>query len=126
MTTKRGINIGSVFIIDDLVRPPLSVDQEAFLGTISQTIMKHMETTSEAEERKKVMRLSHGMNAFVEGKTKLVLDDTMYKLGLVPKSHTGSDPKQDARSRSTMGRSSKDPVSLVTQRSAGKPLLNRL
>ena len=126
MTTKRGINIGSVFIIDDVVRPPLSVDQEAFLGIISQTIMKHMETTSEAEERKKVLRLSHGMNAFVEGKAKLVLDDKLYKLGLVPKSRAGSDPKQDARSRSIVGRSSKDPVSLVTQRSAGKPLLNRV
>ena len=126
MTTKRGINIGSIFIIDDVVRPPLSVDQEAFLGTISQTIMKHMETTSEAEERKKVLRLSHGMNAFVEGKKDLVLDDMIYKLGLGPKSRTGSDPKQDARSRSIVGRSSKDPVSLVTQRSAGKPLLNPL
>ena len=102
------------------------MDQEAFLGTISQTIMKHMETTSEAEERKKVLRLSHGMNAFVEGKKDLVLDDMIYKLGLVPKSRTGSDPKQDARSRSIVGRSSKDPVSLVTQRSAGKPLLNPL
>ena len=87
--------------------------------------MKHMETTSEAEERKKVMRLSHGMNAFVEGKTKLVLDDKTYISGLDPKSRTGSDPKQDARSRSIVARSSKDPVSLVTQRSAGKPLLSR-
>lgn len=109
-----------------MVRPPLSVDQEAFLGTISQTVMRHMETASEAEERKKVLRLSHGMNAFVEGKTKLVLDDKMYKLGLGPKSRTGSDPKQDARSRSLGGRSSKDPVSLVTQRSAGKSFLNSL
>ena len=102
------------------------MDQEAFLGTISQTIMRHMETTSEAEERKKVLRLSHGMNAFVEGKTKLVLDDTMHKLGLGPNSRTCSDPRQDARSRSIVGRSNKDPVSLVTQRAAGKPLLNRL
>ncbi len=109
-----------------MVRPPLSVDHEAFLGTISQTIMKHMETTSEAEERKKVMRLSYGMNAFVEGKTKLVLDDTMYKLGLGLNPRTYSDPKQDARSRSIVSRSFKDPVSLVTQRAAGKPLLNRL
>ena len=102
------------------------MDQEAFLGTISQTIMKHMETTSEAEERKKVLRLSHGMNAFVEGRTKLVLDDKMYKLTIGPKSRTGSDPKQDTRSRSIVGRSSKDPVSLVTQRATGKSLLNWL
>ena len=125
MTTKRGINIGSIFIIDDVVRPPLSLDQESFLGTISQTIMRHMETTSEAEERKKVMRLSHGMNAFVEGKTKLLLDDKTHKLGLGPKSRTGSEPQQDIRSRSIAARSSKDPVSLVTQRSAGKLLLSR-
>lgn len=60
LTTKKGVNIGSLFILDDVVRPPLSADQETFLGTIAQTVMKHIEITSEAEERKKVMRMSLG------------------------------------------------------------------
>ena len=75
LTTKRGINIGSVFIIDDVVREPLNIDQEKFLGTIAQTIIGHMALASEAEERKKVMRLSLGMNAFVERKARALPED---------------------------------------------------
>ena len=69
LTTKKGINIGSLFILDDTIRPHLTLEQEEFLGTMAQIIMKHMEVTSEAEERKKVMRMSMGLNAFVEGKS---------------------------------------------------------
>ena len=69
LTTKRGVNIGSLFILDDTVRPCLKPEQEEFLGTIAQIVMKHMEITSEAEERKKVMRMSMGLNAFVEGQS---------------------------------------------------------
>lgn len=88
LTTKRGVNIGSLFILDDVVRPRLSHDHEQFLATIAETVMKHMEITKEAEERKKVMRLSLGMNAFVEGKSRLVLDDLALRMGMAPKDHT--------------------------------------
>ncbi|KAK3178063.1 hypothetical protein OEA41_000195 [Lepraria neglecta] len=117
LTTRRGINIGSLFVVDDVVRPSLNADQEAFLGTIAQTIMKHMETSREAEERKKVMRLSHGMNAFVKGKSRMLLDPTMPKMGLVSRPRASSPGRTDIRSRSLMGRSSKDPISLAAQRS---------
>ncbi len=71
LTTRKGINIGSLFILDDKTRPQLTLEQEEFLGTMAQTVMKHMEITSEAEERKKVTRMSMGLNAFVEGKSQL-------------------------------------------------------
>ncbi|KAL9126797.1 MAG: hypothetical protein Q9217_004210 [Psora testacea] len=77
LTTKRGINIGSVFVMDDIERSHLDVVQETFLGTMAQVIMKHMEITAEAEEHKKVMRLSMGMNAFVEGRSRLSYDITV-------------------------------------------------
>ena len=109
-----------MYIVDDKPRPHLTADQEAFLGTIAQTVMNHMEMSREAEERKKIMRLSHGMNAFVEGKTRLFVDDLMLSTGLIPKPRAGSDGKTDMRNRSLPGRSSKDPVSLVAQRSIGK------
>ena len=79
-----------------------------------------METSREAEERKKVMRLSHGMNAFVEGKSRMLMDPTMPKMGLVSRPRASSTGRTDIRSRSLMGRSSKDPVSLAAQRSVGK------
>lgn len=69
LTTKKGINIGSLFILDDVVRPHLTEDQEEFLGSIAQIVMKHFETTREAEERRKVMRMSMGLSSFVEGRS---------------------------------------------------------
>lgn len=92
LTTKKGVNIGSLFILDDVVRPRLSNDHELFLATIAQTVMKQMEITMEADERKKVMRLSLGMNAFVEGKSRLVLnDDLTHKTAMAPKDRSNSD-----------------------------------
>ena len=69
ITTKDGINIGSLFILDDKVRPRLLPAQEKFLGTIAATIMGHLEVNREAEERRKVLRMAKGLNAFVEGKS---------------------------------------------------------
>ncbi|CAD6578204.1 MAG: hypothetical protein ASARMPRED_008641 [Alectoria sarmentosa] len=91
LTTKKGVNIGSLFILDDVARPQLGADHALFLATIAQTVMKHMEITMEAEERKKVMRLSLGMNAFVEGKSRLVLDDLTHKTGMAHKDRSHSD-----------------------------------
>ncbi|MCJ1399585.1 hypothetical protein MMC11_002787 [Xylographa trunciseda] len=68
LTTKRGVNIGSLFILDDIVRPPLNREQRRFLGTIAKTIMGHLEITREAKKRKNGIRMSKGLNAFVEGK----------------------------------------------------------
>ena len=68
MTTIKGINIGSLFILDTIVRPPLNSDQQDLLGSIAQIVMKHLEVSREAEERKKAMSFSQGLNAFVEGK----------------------------------------------------------
>ena len=76
LTTKRGINIGSLFVLDDKARPPLTDGQVDLIGTLALSIMKHMELSSEAEERKKILRLSMGMNAFVEGKHQIVPDLT--------------------------------------------------
>lgn len=91
LTTKTGVNIGSLFVLDDVVRPRLSDDHELFLATIAQTIMKHMEIAMEAEERKKVVRLALGMNAFVEGKSWLVLDDLAHKTGMTPIDRSSGD-----------------------------------
>ncbi|KAL8770511.1 MAG: hypothetical protein Q9209_003767 [Squamulea sp. 1 TL-2023] len=68
LTTKNGVNIGSLFILDTTVRPNLTLNQERFLGSIAATIMGHMEVNREAEERSKVLRMAKGLNAFVEGK----------------------------------------------------------
>lgn len=131
LTTKKGINIGSLFIIDDVVRNSLTADQEQFLGTIAQTIMMHMETVAEAEERKKVMRLSLGMNAFVEGRSRLNTDEAGQDISHVLKKSINNversphKTRSDSGSRSVRGSSgagSRDPVLLARQRRSGKLL----
>ena len=109
LTTKKGVNIGSLFILDDVARPQLSPFHQQFLATIAQTVMKHLEITKEAEERKKVMRLSLGMNAFVEGKSRLVLDSSVHKAGQAPGDLTNSDggPRKKRTDSGNKSRTSK-------------------
>lgn len=78
-----------------------------------------METASEAEERRKVMRFSYGMNAFVEGKTSLAPEDMMTEVGRGTKDRAGSIEKAKARGKTSPSRSAKDPVSLLAQRASG-------
>ena len=89
------MNIGSLFIIDDKPRPQLSASQEEFLGTIATTVMKHMEINSEADERKRAMRMSSGLNAFVEGKSRFDLEDYTFDTAVLNSRHV---KKRDRRS----------------------------
>lgn len=75
LTTRNGINIGALCLLDDKPRAVLTADQREFMTTISQTIMRHLEMNREAEERKKGTRMSRGLNAFVEGKTWLAPEE---------------------------------------------------
>lgn len=125
LTTKKGINIGSLFIIDNEVREPLNTNQELFLGTVASTVMKHMETTSEAVERKKVTRLSLGMNAFVEGKSRINING-MGQDHIPGLAKTVSSPEKPPRkkgsqtgSRSLRGSTSRNPLPVARLRSDG-------
>ncbi len=128
LTTKKGINIGSLFIIDDVVRDLLTADQEQFLGTIAQTIMIHMETAAEAEERKKVMKLSLAMNAFVEGRSRLGPDEVGQdnrRIGKKTANNAERSPhekRSDSGSRSMRGSYAagiRDSMSLARRRRSG-------
>ena len=67
LTTNRGINIGSLFVIDDQVRPDLTEDQRIFMTVMSRNVMAHMELGREAEERRRGQTMSRGLARFVEG-----------------------------------------------------------
>lgn len=107
LTTKRDVNIGSLFIIDDQPRARLSADQEEFLGTIARTIMKHMEINSEAEERKRAMRMSRGLNAFVEGKSRFDIEDHTFDTSVVNSRH--GLKKRESRPRVMRSSDSQEP-----------------
>src|SRR4051794_33317510 len=42
LVTKRGIPIGSLFVVDDRVWQGLSKDNINFMGTMAETIMRHL------------------------------------------------------------------------------------
>ena len=81
LTNKKGINIGSLFILDDVERPHLTENEVEVLGTLAQTAMNHLESTAEAKEKQKIQRLSLGLNAFVEGRHNLTVEHMQDQTG---------------------------------------------
>ncbi|KAJ9654977.1 hypothetical protein H2201_008903 [Coniosporium apollinis] len=64
--TKRGVNIGSLFAIDDKVREPLSESKLSFLSVMADNIMTHLETAKERDERKRALHMNMCLAAFVD------------------------------------------------------------
>lgn len=104
LTTNKGINIGSLFILDNVVRPPLTENQQLFLGSVAQIIMKHMEMSREAKERRKVMRMSRGLNAFVEGKSHLTNEEHLPGSSSVGQGEERVNSQNKSVNSSTSGR----------------------
>jgi len=76
LITKRGIPIGSLFVVDSREWPNgLSHDEINFMGTMAATIMKHMEMCREVEEHRRGMKMSRGLASFVEGRSQLIEAD---------------------------------------------------
>jgi hypothetical protein len=75
LITKRGIPIGSLFVVDDQAGLPLSREKIHFMGTMAVTIMKHMEMAREVEEHRRGMKMSRGLASFVEGRAELAEAD---------------------------------------------------
>lgn len=72
LITKRGIPIGSLFIIDPNVRAGLTRDEIHFMGSMAKTVMRHMEMAREVEEHRRGMKMSRGLASFVEGRAEFV------------------------------------------------------
>ena len=72
LITKRGIPIGSLFIVDSRVRSDLSKQDIHFMGTMASTVMRHLEMVREVDERRRAMKMSRGLASFVEGRAELV------------------------------------------------------
>lgn len=72
LITKRKIPIGSLFVVDDRARDDLGKTDINFLGTMAETIMRHLEIVREVEEHRRGMKMSRGLASFVEGRAELV------------------------------------------------------
>lgn len=76
LITKRGIPIGSLFVVDSRVRPDLSSTEVNFMGTMAVTIMKHLEMARGVEEHRRGVKMSRGLASFVEGRAELAEAET--------------------------------------------------
>ncbi|RDL35459.1 ATPase of HSP90 chaperone topoisomerase II kinase [Venustampulla echinocandica] len=72
LITEKGIPIGSLFVVDDQVRDGMSKENIHFMGTMAQTIMKHLEMVRGVEEHRRSVKMSRGLASFVEGRAELL------------------------------------------------------
>ncbi|KAG0652017.1 Hybrid signal transduction histidine kinase B [Hyphodiscus hymeniophilus] len=67
ITTRHGVNIGSLFMFDDMSRAGLNLKQKKHLHETAAKVMRHLETKREAAERRRVAMMSQGISKFLEG-----------------------------------------------------------
>jgi hypothetical protein len=72
LITKRGIPIGALIIIDQNPRDGLSKEDIHFMGTMANTIMRHMDMAREVEEHRRAVKMSRGLASFVEGRADFI------------------------------------------------------
>ena len=66
MLTKRGIAIGSLFILDDKPREPMNPEGLEFMVTMARTIVGHFEIMKEKEDRRRELKMNLCLTAFVD------------------------------------------------------------
>ena len=71
ITTRDGINIGSLAVMDTQPREKLSDDEEQCLGETAAHIMKYLELNREAIEGRQARRMGYALSSFVAGKSTL-------------------------------------------------------
>jgi hypothetical protein len=67
ITNVKGVNIGSVYVVDDTARAEVSFEQLQFLKMMAATVMDHLENIRIREEVTRVTTMSQGLHAFIEG-----------------------------------------------------------
>ena len=71
LSTDKSANIGSFWVLDNRLVPEFTSQQKKCFGTIASLVMKHLVMTKENSERRKAMRMSEALSAFVAGKVPL-------------------------------------------------------
>ena len=83
ITTKEGVNIGSLAVMDTSPRPDgLTSSEENFLSATANQLMLYLDTNRQAIEGRRSRRMAAGLEAFIAGKK------TMQKLGHSSENHS--------------------------------------
>ena len=79
ITTRDGINIGSLAVMDTRIRPDgLTSAEQAFLATTAGQVMLFLETNRQAIEGRQARKMGEGLEAFIAGKKSVQDDKTGY------------------------------------------------
>ena len=71
ITTRAGVNIGSLAVMDTQPRDCLTDDEERCLGETAAHIMAFLEINREAIEGRQARRMGYALNSFVSGRKSL-------------------------------------------------------
>lgn len=66
LRTRKGINIGSLFVIDSRIRPPLTKDERHFLGTMATNIIQHLEMNKEKRDNQRTVNMQRYLSTYVD------------------------------------------------------------
>ncbi|EXJ66842.1 uncharacterized protein A1O5_10037 [Cladophialophora psammophila CBS 110553] len=79
ITTRDGVSIGSLAVLDTLTRPNgLTPAEESFLASTAQQIMFFLETNRQAIEGRQSRRMAEGLEAFIAGRKSIHGEKTGY------------------------------------------------
>jgi signal transduction histidine kinase len=70
LTTKRGINIGSLSVMDAEPRQGLSQEEIHVMGWLASSVVTYLETNRQAMEGKRSKLMSTALSAFVDGESR--------------------------------------------------------
>jgi signal transduction histidine kinase/CheY-like chemotaxis protein len=66
LRTCRGINIGSLFVMDNKVRPCATLSERRFLGVMADNVVQHLELLKERRDRQRSTTMNMCLSAFVD------------------------------------------------------------
>lgn len=99
LRTSRGINIGSIYILDSKVRPALSPSEKTFLGIMADNVIQHLEMSRDKKDRQRTFRMNQCLSAYVDP----ALDDTKRKRRYSNHSESTEEDSEAAPIRSADG-----------------------
>ncbi|KAJ4983994.1 hsp90-like protein [Stagonosporopsis vannaccii] len=66
LRTRRGINIGSIYILDSKIRAPLTRNEKHFLGVMADNVIQHLEMSRDRKDRQRTFRMNQCLSAYVD------------------------------------------------------------
>jgi GAF domain-containing protein len=63
---SNNINIGSIFVLDDIAREPIGLQDSMMLGRMGDLVIAHLQTMKEKQDLKRTTNMNMALAAFVD------------------------------------------------------------